>query len=68
LSGIPDIANARTTLGFGDTVMPPGCRRLGPLEAANGILQFGLTAAAMFAVTNRLLVLRLKRQHPGPPP
>jgi hypothetical protein len=29
---------------------------------------FGLSASGMFAVTNRLLELRLKRQHPGPPP
>jgi hypothetical protein len=57
-----------TTLGYGDIVMPPRWRLLGPLEAANGVLMFGLSASAMFAVTNRLLELRLKRQHPGPPP
>src|SRR5262245_4893893 len=57
-----------TTLGYGDIVMAPGWRLLGPLEAANGVLQFGLSASAMSAVTNRLLELRLKRQHPGPPP
>jgi hypothetical protein len=57
-----------TTLGYGDIVMPPGWRMLGPLEAANGVLQFGLSASAMFAVTIRLLELRLKSQHPGLPP
>ena len=57
-----------TTLGYGDIVMAPGWRLLGPLEAANGVLMFGLSASAMFAVTSRLLELRLKRQHPGPPP
>ena len=57
-----------TTLGYGDIVMAPGWRLLGPLEAANGVLMFGLAASAMFAVTNRLLELQLKRQHPGPPP
>ena len=72
---LPDYATAfyhsavnLTTLGYGDIVMPPGWRLLGPLEAANGVLMFGLSASAMFAVTNRLLELRLKRQHPGPPP
>jgi hypothetical protein len=72
---LPDYATAFyhsavnfTTLGYGDIVMAPGWRLLGPLEAANGILQFGMSAAAMFAVTARLLELRLQRQHPGPPP
>jgi hypothetical protein len=72
---LPDYATAfyhsavnLTTLGYGDIVMPPVWRLLGPLEAANGVLVFGLSASAMFAVTTRLLELRLKRQHPGPPP
>ena len=72
---LPDYATAFyhsavnfTTLGYGDIVMPPGWRMLGPLEAANGDLQFGLSASAMFAVTIRLLELRLKSQHPGLPP
>ena len=72
---LPDYATAFyhsavnfTTLGYGDIVMAPGWRLLGPLEAANGVLMFGLSASAMFAVTNRLLELRLKGQHPGPPP
>jgi hypothetical protein len=52
-----------TTLGYGDIVMPLGWRLLGPLEAANGVLQFGLSASAMFAVTNRLLELRNRRDH-----
>jgi hypothetical protein len=57
-----------TTLGYGDIVMAAGWRLLGPLEAANGVLQFGLSASAMSAVTHRLLELRLNRQHPSPPP
>ena len=72
---LPDYATAFyhsavnfTTLGYGDIVMAPGWRLLGPLEAANGVLMFGLSASAMFAVTNRLLELRLQRQHPAPPP
>jgi hypothetical protein len=72
---LPDYATAFyhsavnfTTLGYGDIVMPPVWRLLGPLEAANGVLMFGLSASAMFAVTNRLLESRLQRQHPGPRP
>ena len=72
---LPDYATAFyhsavnfTTLGYGDIVMPPGWRLLGPLEAANGVLMFGLSASAMFAVTNRLLEMRLKGWHRGPPP
>jgi hypothetical protein len=57
-----------TTLGYGDIVMSPVWRLLGPLEAANGVLMFGLSASAMFAVTNRLFELRLQRQHPGSRP
>ena len=72
---LPDYATAfyhsavnLTTLGYGDIVMPPRWRVLGPLEAANGVLMFGLSASGMFAVTNRLFELRLQRQHLGPPP
>jgi hypothetical protein len=48
-----------TTLGYGDIVMSPPWRLMGPLEAANGMLMFGLSASSMFAVTNRLLEMRL---------
>jgi hypothetical protein len=54
-----------TTLGYGDIVMTPRWRLLGPLEAANGVLMFGMSAAAMVTVSNRLVDLRLKGQHPG---
>jgi hypothetical protein len=67
---LPDFATAFyhsavnfTTLGYGDIVMAPDWRLLGPLEAANGVLMFGVSASAMFAVTSRLLELRLKGQH-----
>lgn len=35
------------TLGYGDIVMSPPWRLLGPMEAANGILMFGVTTAVM---------------------
>lgn len=38
-----------TTLGYGDLVMSERWRLLGPLEAANGILMFGVSTAVMTA-------------------
>ncbi len=37
------------TLGYGDIVMSPRWRMLGPMEAANGILMFGVSTAVMTA-------------------
>ena len=48
-----------TTLGYGDVVMSPRWRLLGPLEAADGMLMFGVTAALIFAVVQRLIQTRL---------
>jgi hypothetical protein len=38
-----------STLGYGDLVMSPRWRLLGPLEASNGILMFGLSTAMLTA-------------------
>ena len=46
-----------TTLGYGDLVMSEGERLLGALEAANGIMMFGLTTAFLFAILNELATL-----------
>jgi hypothetical protein len=50
-----------TTLGYGDIVMSRTWRLLGPLEAANGILMCGISASGLFAVTNRLIKMRIMR-------
>jgi Ion channel len=47
-----------TTLGYGDLVMSPHWRMLGPLEAANGMLLFGVTTAMVFALVQRLIEAR----------
>jgi len=47
-----------TTLGYGDVIMTSRWRLLGPLEAANGMLMFGVTTALVFAVMQRLLYAR----------
>jgi hypothetical protein len=44
-----------TTLGYGDLVMTPSWRFLGPLEAADGMLMFGVSTAIIFALTQRLI-------------
>jgi hypothetical protein len=47
-----------TTLGYGDVIMTPSWRMLGPLEAANGMLMFGVSTAIIFAVIQRLIQAR----------
>lgn len=43
-----------TTLGYGDIIMSESWRLLGPLEAANGMLLFGVSTALIFAVIQRV--------------
>jgi hypothetical protein len=49
-----------TALGHGDIVLSERWRLLGPLEAINGLLLFGLSTAVMFAVMSRLVASRLR--------
>ena len=49
-----------TTLGYGDLLLTPSWRLLGPLEAANGALMFGVSTAMVFAVIQRLLLARFE--------
>jgi hypothetical protein len=44
-----------TTLGYGDLIMSPSWKLLGPLEAADGALMFGVSTAMIFAVAQRLM-------------
>jgi hypothetical protein len=53
-----------TALGYGDIVLSERWRLLGPLEAINGLLLFGLSTAVMFAVLDRLIKNRLRHQPP----
>ena len=41
-----------TTLGYGDLIMTPLWRLLGPLEAANGMLLFGVSTAMVLRLSN----------------
>ncbi len=47
-----------TTVGYGNLIMSPKWRLLGPLEAANGILMFGVSTAMIFTVILRLTQAR----------
>lgn len=47
-----------TTLGYGDLIMSPAWRLLGPLEAANGMLMFGVSTDMIYGVIHRLIQAR----------
>jgi Ion channel len=47
-----------TTLGYGDIIMSRQWRLLGPLEAVNGSLMLGLSAAMLLAILGRLAETR----------
>lgn len=56
------------TLGYGDIVMSEPRRLLGPLEAANGILMFGVSTSVMTAAVLDVIKHNLARlqQDEGP--
>jgi len=47
-----------TSLGYGDIIMSPAWRLLGPLETADGMLLFGVSTAMIFAIIQRLIETR----------
>ena len=47
-----------TSLGYGDIIMSPAWRVLGPLETANGMLLFGVSTGMIFALIQRLVEAR----------
>jgi hypothetical protein len=49
-----------TALGYGDIGLSERWRLLGPLEAINGLLLFGLSTAVMFAIMGRLVMNHLR--------
>ena len=54
-----------TTLGYGDLIMSPSWKLLGPLEAADGALMFGVSTAMIFTVIVRLIEARFEDLRPG---
>jgi hypothetical protein len=53
-----------TTLGYGDVLLTPSWRMLGPLEATNGALMFGVSTAMIFAEVGRLVTARYEDLRP----
>jgi hypothetical protein len=53
-------------LGYGDVLLSERWHLLGPLEAGNGLLLFGLSTSVAFAVMSRLLADRLRAEFGGP--
>jgi len=49
-----------TTLGYGDMVMSASWKLLGPMEAADGMLMFGISTALVFALIQRLIQTRFE--------
>ena len=56
-----------TTLGDSTTVLSARWRLLDPVEAANGMLMFGVTTAIIFAVIVRLIEAKFGLQRDLPP-
>jgi hypothetical protein len=44
-----------TSLGYGDVVLPPDSRLLAPLQAANGLIMFGISTALLYAAVQSAL-------------
>ena len=53
-----------TSLGYGDVVMSKEHKLLGPLEALNGVLMLGMTAAALMAILQHLIKTQAKANQP----
>jgi voltage-gated potassium channel len=51
-------ATSYSTVGYGDVVLQPVWRLLGPVESISGVLMCGLSASFLFAVVTRLLESR----------
>ena len=51
-----------TTLSYGDVLLAERWRLLGPLEAMNGLLFFGLSTAVLFAAMSHLIASRLRAE------
>jgi hypothetical protein len=51
-----------TTLSYGDVLLPGQWRLLGPLEAMDGLLFFGLSTAVLFAVMSHLIAQHLRAE------
>ena len=52
-----------TSLGYGDFVMSKAWKLLAPLEAVNGVLMLGMTAAALMAILPSMIKTQQETMH-----
>jgi hypothetical protein len=55
-------AQSYAAIGYGDVPLSERWRLLGPLEAINGLLLFGLSAGVLFAIMSELIARRLRAE------
>ena len=55
-------AQSYTALGYGDVLLSEKWRLLGPLEAIDGLLFFGLSTAVLFAIMSQFIAHRLQAE------
>ncbi len=56
-----------SSLGYGDIVMRHERKLLGPLEAVNGVLMLGMSAATLMAIVQHMItVLRNDQSNKNP--
>jgi hypothetical protein len=48
------------SLGYGDIVMSKAWKLLGPLEAINGVLMLGMSAAALMAILQHMIKTQMR--------
>jgi voltage-gated potassium channel len=48
-------ASSYSTVGYGDVVLPPDWRLLGPVESIIGVLMCGISVSILFALVSRLV-------------
>ena len=61
-------ATSFSTVGYGDVVLPPYWRLLGPVESVTGVLMCGLSASLLFALVTRLVGHEDRFLLPSPDP
>jgi voltage-gated potassium channel len=48
-------ASSYSTVGYGDVILPPAWRMLGPLEGIIGVVMTGISVGFLFAIISRLI-------------
>ncbi|MEF8712552.1 MAG: ion channel [Accumulibacter sp.] len=56
------------SLGYGDIVMSKTWKLLGPLEAINGVLMLGMSAAALMVILQHLIKVQMREPQKTPEP